>query len=138
MCVCACTSSSCSHYLFLLYSALVLPTAPAHADVLYHMAPVGLSFCHSLSSYSASLLYLTLILFLCGLGRSFVGPSAVPCLLHRSFSLLFFLSQHFTVHEHHTFPSLVLFYASTFFFRVVIVWPLSLRGLFMSILFFPV
>lgn len=36
-----------------------------------------------------------------------------------------FLSQHFTIHEHHTFSSLDYFTHRLFLFRVVIVWPLS-------------
>ena len=46
-----------------------------------------------------------------------VGPLSVY--FHRSLSLLIFslLSQHFKIHEHRTFPQLVLLYTLTFFFR---------------------
>jgi hypothetical protein len=101
-----------------------VPTAHAHADVLYHMVLVGLSFCHSFSPHSVSLLFLTtliLSLFLFGLVRTFVGQSAVLCLVfHRS---LFSFS---AFHGHHTFSSLFFILRIDFFLsRVVIVWPLS-------------
>jgi len=86
-----------------LWFFLPVPTAHAHANVLYHhMAPVGLLYrfaTHSVRTLHR-LFFLTLILFLFGLVGSFVELSISSITLC---SFFFLLSQHFTIHEHHAF-----------------------------------
>jgi hypothetical protein len=129
MCVRACVHFfiSCCHYSFLLYSGLFLPTYPRRARTLYHMALVGLSFCHSFSPHSASLFLTTLILFLFGLVRTFIGPSAVLCLVFH----LSLLSQHFTIHEHHSF-SLLFYFTHRLFFSESSYSMASFSGVYLS------
>jgi hypothetical protein len=116
---CACVRAIFTLSAMIFYSPLVLPTClltHAHANELYHMAPVRLLYRFAtFSSHSASLLFLILILFLLA---SLVHSSdhQVYFIDHFYCSFIFFflcISRFMsTIHSPHFF----LFYAPALFF----------------------